>query len=149
MPSSAAQKPSPGVSELRSVSPQESDPGTGMTSAATVRRSEAGMISVQTVVQVADGTPPWPLLRQEHRVPDGTSIRELLCRGGLAQVVARIDSGALGLARHGKRAWLDDILQDGWRVEVTEPINVDAKAQRTQRVAVDRARRRFRPATAG
>jgi len=111
--------------------------------------SEAGMIRVQSVVQVEAGTPPWPLLRQEHRVPDGTSVRELLCRGGLAQVIARIDSGALGLACHGKRAWLDDILQDGWRVEVMEPINVDAKAQRTQRVAVDRARRRSRPVPAG
>jgi len=120
-----------------------------MSDAAAGESSKAHMICVQTVVQVEAGTAPWPLVRQEHRVADGTSVRELLCRGGLAQVVARIESGALGLACHGKRAWLDDLLRDGWRIEVMEPINVDAKAERAERVAVDRARRRSRPATTG
>ena len=112
------------------------------------------MIGVQTVVQVdpstsagADTSPP-VLVHQHHRVAAGTSIRALLSRAGMGQVIARIETGAAGLACHGKRAWLDDILEDGGRVEVVEPINADAKAARAERVAADRARRRVGPRTA-
>jgi putative ubiquitin-RnfH superfamily antitoxin RatB of RatAB toxin-antitoxin module len=118
------------------------------------------MIVVQTVVQVAGqgagqgagedtAGVPGGLVRQAHRVPVGTSIRTLLGRAGQAQVVRGIECGILGLACHGRRAWLDDILEDGSRVEVVEPINVDAKAARVARVAADRARRRTGTSTAG
>jgi putative ubiquitin-RnfH superfamily antitoxin RatB of RatAB toxin-antitoxin module len=82
-------------------------------------------------------------------VPAGTSIRTLLHRAGQGQAVLRIEAGTLGLACHGRRAWLDDVLQNGSRVEVVEPINVDAKAARAARVAADRARRRMGTGTAG
>lgn len=113
------------------------------------------MIGVQTVVQsgaspgAGADSAPGLLLRQEHRVEAGTSIRTLLCRAGMEQVVARIESGAAGLACHGKRAWLDDILEEGGRVEVVELINADAKAARAERVAADRARRRAGPGATG
>jgi putative ubiquitin-RnfH superfamily antitoxin RatB of RatAB toxin-antitoxin module len=100
------------------------------------------MISVQTVLQVASGT---DLVRQQHRTPSGTTIRELLQRAGLQETIAGIESGMLGLSCHGKRAWLDDRLVDGDRVEMIQPIRADAKAARVQRVATDRARRRARP----
>jgi putative ubiquitin-RnfH superfamily antitoxin RatB of RatAB toxin-antitoxin module len=133
-----------------------------------------GMIVVETVVQVAgrgagqvagQGQGPAPtadpetgrvaaalpagLVRQAHRVPGGTSIRTLLHRAGQGQAVLRIEAGTLGLACHGRRAWLDDVLENGSRVEVVEPINVDAKAARAARVATERARRRAGSGTAG
>lgn len=113
------------------------------------------MISVQTVVQLDDDATggvgdraapgePAALLRQQHRVAAGTSIGELLRLAGLEQVAAAIAAGRLGLAVYGKRAWLDDILADGSRVEVVAPIAADAKAARAARVAADRSRRRSR-----
>lgn len=113
-----------------------------------MKSGSPAMISVETVLQDARAPgagAPWPdLTRQQHRVPAGTTIRELLRRAGLAGAITRIESGGLGLACHGKRAWLEDVLPDGARVEVVEPIRVDAKAARMQRVAADRARRRAR-----
>ena len=98
----------------------------------------AAMISVETVVQDAGR----PLLRQQHRVVEGTTIRALLRDAGFDGVVAAIEKGTLGLAVHGKRAWLDDILVDDTRIEVMAPIEADAKAARAARVAADRSRRR-------
>jgi putative ubiquitin-RnfH superfamily antitoxin RatB of RatAB toxin-antitoxin module len=91
---------------------------------------------------------PWLLVHQHHRVPAGTSIRALLRQAGMASVIARIESGDLGLASHGKRAWLDDQLAEGARIEVVAPITTDAKAARVARVAADR-RRRARSRTDG
>jgi putative ubiquitin-RnfH superfamily antitoxin RatB of RatAB toxin-antitoxin module len=119
------------------------------------------MISVQTVVQypvaTADGAavashPGGPeqaeLLHQQHRVAAGTTIRQLLRMLGFEQVASAIDAGRLGLAVYGKRAWLDDVLVDGSRVEVTAPIRADAKAARVARAAADRSRRRIRLSSA-
>jgi putative ubiquitin-RnfH superfamily antitoxin RatB of RatAB toxin-antitoxin module len=106
------------------------------------------MISVETVLQLP-GDPAGretALDRAQHRLPEGTTIRQLLRRAGLADAAARIETGVLGLSCHGKRAWLDDVLVDGARVEMVEPIRADAKAARMQRVAADRARRRARSA---
>lgn len=114
------------------------------------------MISVQTVVQypavtgdeasvAAGGGPQYAeLARQQHRIASGTSVRQLLHLMGLEQVSVAIEGGRLGLAIYGKRAWLDDILADGDRVEVLAPILADAKAARVARVAADRSRRRDR-----
>ncbi len=110
------------------------------------------MIGVETVLQVSTtGDPAAPgqsLLRQRHRVTAGTTIRQLLQAAGLQGVVERIDSGRLGLSLHGKRAWLDDVLPDGSRVEVLAPIEADAKAARVARAAADRSRRRNRVSSA-
>ncbi len=94
------------------------------------------MIRVETVLQEADG-----LCRQQHRVPDGTTIRQLLDRAGLAGAADRIAAGTLGLSCHGRRAWLDDPLVDDARVEMLLPVRADARAERRQRVAAERARR--------
>ena len=106
------------------------------------------MIGVQTVVQASPSEDPaslgLPLLRQQHRVMPGTTIRQLLQATGLQQVAARIDDGKLGLSVYGKRAWLDDVLFDGSRVEVLAPIQADAKTARLARAAADRSRRRGR-----
>ena len=86
-----------------------------------------------------------PLLqRQQHRVSEGTTIRGLLSATGLGNVLEGIESGRLGLSVYGKRAWLDDILVDGSRIEVVAPIQADAKAARVARAAADRGRRRTR-----
>jgi putative ubiquitin-RnfH superfamily antitoxin RatB of RatAB toxin-antitoxin module len=97
------------------------------------------VIGVQTVLQV--GPSPSPLVRQQHRIPAGVTIRTLLRQAGLQEVIGRVEVGTVGLARHGRRAWLDDVLLDGDRVELVEPINADAKAARAERVATDRSRR--------
>ncbi len=110
------------------------------------------MISVETVVQVqarpqaAGGSEAgWDgLVRQQHRVAAGTSIAALLRQADMAPAAAAIAAGSLGLAVHGRRAWLDDILADGNRVEIVAPIDADAKAARAERVAADRNRRRAR-----
>ena len=111
------------------------------------------MIAVETVVQTAPSlgacAGPCVLVHQQHRVPAGTSIRALLRRAGMEEAVLRIENGTSGLSRHGMRAWLDDIVRDGERVEVVRPINADAKAARAGRVAADRLRRRILPGSAG
>ncbi len=94
------------------------------------------MIRVETVVQDAGA-----LARQQHRVPDGTTIRQLLDRAGFAGAAERIAAGTLGLSCHGRRAWLDDPLVDGARVEMVLPVRADARAARRQRVTVQRAER--------
>src|SRR5690606_27458338 len=63
------------------------------------------MIRVETVLQ--EGT---ALYRQQHRVAEGTTIRQLLDGAGFAGVAERITAGSLGLSCHGRRAWLDDRL---------------------------------------
>lgn len=95
------------------------------------------MIRVETVLQA--GT---ELVRQQHRVPPGTTIRGLLERAGLADAANRVTRGELGLSCHGRRAWLDDELRDGARVELVLPIRADARAARVARVASARERRR-------
>ena len=91
-----------------------------------------------------DPQPPPLLLRQQHRVSEGTTIRGLLSVAGLGEVLEGIENGSLGLAVYGKRAWLDDVLVDGNRIEVVAPIQADAKAARVARAAADRGRRRTR-----
>lgn len=56
-----------------------------------------------------------------------------------AAIIHAINEKQLGLARHGRRAWLDDILADRDRVEILCPILTDAKAARFERVAKARA----------
>ncbi|MDO5101283.1 MAG: hypothetical protein Q4D91_00010 [Lautropia sp.] len=57
------------------------------------------------------------------------------------RLIADIDSKARGLSRHGRRAWLDDVLIDADRVEVMLPILADARKARFERVAKNRARK--------
>jgi putative ubiquitin-RnfH superfamily antitoxin RatB of RatAB toxin-antitoxin module len=116
-----------------------------MTPCTTFTPSAASTISVETVLQVVgqglEGA-VLPLVHQQHRVRTGTTIRTLLRQAGFSETVAAIESGALGLALHGRRAWLDDVLEDGSRVEAVAPIATDAKAARAQKVAAERARRK-------
>jgi putative ubiquitin-RnfH superfamily antitoxin RatB of RatAB toxin-antitoxin module len=109
----------------------------------TQRRGTPSKISVQTVMQ-GNAQDPFPLIRQQHWIAAGTSIRSLLLQAGLEAAIAQIEAGQLGLACHGRRAWLDDILGEGVRVEIVEAIHADAKASRAERVAEDRRRRQSR-----
>ena len=70
-----------------------------------------------------------------HRVAAGTTIRQLLERCGEGPRLAAVEARQLGLARFGQRAWLDDQLAQGDRVELLEPIVADARATRFARVA--------------
>ncbi len=105
-------------------------------------------ISVESVLQVdpaMDGAGSGPgLARQQHRIAEGTTIRQLLQQAGLDFVITDIDASRLGLSCHGRRAWLDQVLADADRVEIVAPIRADAKAARARRVAADRARRKLR-----
>lgn len=108
--------------------PPPADPATGQV--------PPPMFSVELVCQ----QPAYTLQRSQHRVPAGTTIRQLL----LAQpegsaLVAAIDARQLGLARFGRRAWLDDPVQPDDRIEVLQPLVADAKAARFARVAQARA----------
>ena len=83
----------------------------------------------------------YELVRTQHRVPLGTTIRRLLQVGQGADLIPGIEAKALGLSRFGRRAWLDDPLRPDDRVEVLCPILADAKAARFARVAKSRAER--------
>ena len=83
----------------------------------------------------------YELVRTLHRVPLGTTIRQLLQVGQGADLIPAIETKALGLSRFGRRAWLDDPLRPDDRVEVLCPILADAKAARFARVAKSRAER--------
>lgn len=83
----------------------------------------------------------YELVRTLHRVPPGTTIRQLLQVGQGADLIPAIEAKALGLSRFGRRAWLDDPLRPDDRVEVLCPILADAKAARFARVAKSRAER--------
>lgn len=83
----------------------------------------------------------YELVRTLHRVPPGTTIRQLLQVGQGADLIPGIEARALGLSRFGRRAWLDDPLRPDDRVEVLCPILADAKAARFARVAKSRAER--------
>lgn len=102
--------------------------------------------------------PRYELFRSVHRVPAGTTIRQLLrlaCPApgveaqphghgqptGADQLIADIENRTRGLSRHGRRAWLDDVLVEANRVEVMLPIVADARKARFERVAKNRARK--------
>ena len=94
------------------------------------------MFSVELVCQ----QPAYTLQRSQHRVPAGTTIRQfLLAQPQGSALVAAIDARQLGLARFGRRAWLDDPVQPDDRIEILQPLVADAKAARFARVAQARA----------
>ena len=127
-------------------------------------RPEVGNLDTETLARAADGVLAYSAICTPQAC-DVNAWREkeqaLLCfchfsqfqpaTGGavgagpaprpLPWLPRRVEDGRLGLAVHGKRAWLDDILPDGSRVEVLAPIQADAKADRRARVAADRRRR--------
>ena len=86
------------------------------------------------------------LISSLHRVRADTTIRRLLEDLGQSTVVQRIEARELGLARHGRRAWLDELLVDGDRVEIVRPIVADARAARFARVAARKGVNRRRGA---
>ena len=111
------------------------------------------MISVETVLQITSGAcaseydgidAGVELIRQQHLIPAGTTVRGLLLAAGMVDAIAAVEANELGLSSHGKRVWLDDETTDADRVELMEPVRADAKAERAQRVTADRARRKTR-----
>lgn len=144
-------------------------------------------ISVELVIQCLeardDSRKRYQLFRSVHRVPAGTTIRQLIemaypesqssgssadahdpadagvpvdagqseregnssgaadGRVQAGRLIADIETKARGLSRHGRRAWLDDLLIDADRVEVMLPILADARKARFERVAKNRARK--------
>lgn len=81
-------------------------------------------------------------LHSAHRIRAGLTIRQWLVACDQAALVAAVEARAYGLARHGRRAWLDDLLADGDRIELVRPIVADARAARFARVAAARPVRR-------
>lgn len=108
----------------------------------------AAALMVELVIQYPEAASPeagqpvrYELVRTQHRVPLGTTIRQLLQVGQGADLIPAIEAKAQGLSRFGRRAWLDDPLRPDDRVEVLCPILADAKAARFARVAKSRAER--------
>lgn len=110
-------------------------------SADPVTPPDAGWLAVELVVQTRDGA-GYQLQRSQHRLPAGTTIRQLL--QGQPQghtLMAGIEGRTLGLSRFGRRAWLDDPLLADDRIEILQPLVADARAARFARVAQARAAR--------
>lgn len=171
--------PSPGERESRAGHGAQVEPGEWAGHGEQVADRERTGQGVQAA-RLRAGR--YELFRSVHRVPAGTTIRQLLClacpapgaeaqshghgqpdgherldrheqRNGQEQrdghgqptgadlLISDIENRARGLSRHGRRAWLDDLLADTDRVEVMLPIVADARKARFERVAKNRARK--------
>lgn len=99
----------------------------------------------ELVLQYPDQETPgsYRLVRSQHRIAADSTVRQLLLLApdGIALIQA-VEARTRGLSRHGRRAWLDDLLSADDRVEVLCPILLDAKAARLERVSKSRAARR-------
>jgi putative ubiquitin-RnfH superfamily antitoxin RatB of RatAB toxin-antitoxin module len=61
----------------------------------------------------------------------GAQVREALAAAGLPTAAEALAALAVGL--HGRRCGLDDVLEDGDRVELYAPLRVDPKQARRLR----------------
>jgi hypothetical protein len=66
-------------------------------------------------------------------LPDGASVRDAIARSGVAARHPGIDLSACRVGVWGRRAGLDDRVQDRDRVEIYRPLQADPKQSRRQR----------------
>jgi putative ubiquitin-RnfH superfamily antitoxin RatB of RatAB toxin-antitoxin module len=66
-------------------------------------------------------------------LPDGASVRDAIARSGVAARHPGIDLSACRVGVWGRRAGLDDRVQDRDRVEIYRPLHADPKQSRRQR----------------
>ncbi|MDO4905041.1 MAG: RnfH family protein [Lautropia sp.] len=111
----------------------------------------ASFLAVSIVIQHLRelGSLDYTLSRSAHRVPAGTTIRQLLQAlelQGHVGLVHEVEHRLRGLSRHGRRAWLDDPLQPDDRIDLMLPILSDARQARFERVARTRRERKWHTA---
>ncbi len=77
----------------------------------------------------------WPdrVLRQELRVPAGTTLQALRRLPALSQELQEAWAGAAGIGVFGEPKPLRETLRDGDRVELWRPLAADPKEARRQR----------------
>lgn len=84
-----------------------------------------------------------PLVQEcvQIEVPEGTTVREAVLRSGIMERHAgvRLDAGWVGV--FARLVPLDTRLQEGDRVELYRPLEVDAKTARRQRARAATRRR--------
>ena len=83
-------------------------------------------------VQVCYATPVRQFLR-ELTVAEGTTLHEAIRRSGVLDEVPEIDLSVLQVGVFGKRRKLDEVLRNGDRVEIYQPLIADPKDSRRRR----------------
>jgi putative ubiquitin-RnfH superfamily antitoxin RatB of RatAB toxin-antitoxin module len=73
------------------------------------------------------------------QLPVGATVADAITASALEQKVEglRVDPAAVGI--HGRKAGMDQVLQDGDRVEIYRPLLADPKEVRRARAAQQRA----------
>ena len=74
-------------------------------------------------------------------VPANTTVREAIRRSGLLGVFPDIDPAESGVGIFSQPVDLDTALNDGDRVEIYRPLQIDPKAQRRARARTQRQSR--------
>lgn len=83
-------------------------------------------------VQVCYATPVRQFLR-ELTVAEGTTLHEAIRRSGVLDEAPEIDLSVLQVGVFGKRRKLDEVLRNGDRVEIYQPLIADPKDSRRRR----------------
>lgn len=90
------------------------------------------MTTVTLRVEVAFATPErQPVL--EVRVTAGTTVEQAIRLSGILGRCPEIDLAKNAVGIFGERARLDDVVQDGDRVEIYRPLIADPKEARRRR----------------
>lgn len=83
-------------------------------------------------VEVAFATPHAQVMI-ETRVPPATTVAEAIRLSGILGRCPEIDLAKNTVGIFGERARLDDVVQDGDRVEIYRPLIADPKEERRRR----------------
>lgn len=83
-------------------------------------------------VEVAWATPDEQLLLPVE-LPVGSTVGEAIQASGILSKVSGIEPGSARVGIFSRPASLDTVLQEGDRVEIYRPLQIDAKEARRQR----------------
>lgn len=90
-------------------------------------------------IEIAYARPDCQVL-EELELPAGTCVRDAVTRARLQERFPEIDLARDGAGLFGRRVALDRVLQEGDRVEVYRPLQIDPK-ERRRRLARSRQSR--------
>lgn len=95
------------------------------------------MASAELRVEVAYATPQEQVV-VALTLPDGSTVREAIAHSGLLDRFPQVDLARDRVGIFGVLAGLDDLLQDGARVEIYRPLIANPKDVRRRRAAAQR-----------
>ncbi len=72
------------------------------------------------------------------KVPEGATVRQAIELSGLLEMYPDVDLTRQAVGIFGRPCALEDPLQEGDRVEVYRPLQVDPRLRRRQRAALQR-----------